>query len=67
VFDLPWVLTWGQVGTSTLSTISAETFQTNRVYGLGSAMAVLTFIVVMIFSFGYIRFIGGNIRGMAEE
>jgi len=67
VFDLPWVLTQGQVGTSTLSTIAAETFQTNRIYGLGSAMAVLTFIIVMVVSLAYIRFIGGNIRGMAEE
>jgi len=67
VFDLPWVLTQGQVGTSTLSTIAEETFQTNRIYGLGSAMAVLTFIIVMAVSLMYIRFIGGNIRGMAEE
>jgi multiple sugar transport system permease protein len=67
IFDLPFVLTGGQNGTSTLSTISQETFATNRIYGLGSAMAVLTFIIVMIVSFGYIRFVGGNIRGMAEE
>src|SRR5919202_808879 len=67
VFDLPYVLTQGQNGTSTLSTIAEETFQTNRIYGLGSAMAILTFIVVMIVSFTYIRFVGGNLRGMAEE
>jgi multiple sugar transport system permease protein len=67
VFDLPWVLTQGQVGTSTLSTIAQETFATNRIYGLGSAMAVLTFIIVMGVSLLYIRFIGGNIRGMADE
>src|SRR3954464_2993417 len=67
IFDLPWGLTQGQVGTSTLSTIAEETFQTNRIYGLGSAMAVLTFIIVMAVSLAYIRFIGGNIRGMAEE
>jgi multiple sugar transport system permease protein len=67
IFDLPFVLTQGQYGTSTLSTISQQTFATNRIYGLGSAMAVLTFIVVMIVSFAYIRFVGGNIRGLAEE
>src|SRR3954469_9140737 len=67
IFDLPFVLTQGQNGTSTLSTISQENFATNRIYGLGSAMAVLTFIVVMIVSFSYIRFVGGNIRGLAEE
>jgi trehalose/maltose transport system permease protein len=67
IFDLPFVLTQGQNGTSTLSTIAQETFATNRIYGLGSAMAVLTFIVVMLVSFAYIRFMGGNIRGLAEE
>jgi multiple sugar transport system permease protein len=67
IFDLPYVLTQGQFGTSTLSTIAQETFATNRLYGLGSAMAVLTFIIVMIVSFSYIRFVGGNIRGLAED
>jgi multiple sugar transport system permease protein len=67
IFDLPYVLTQGQFGTSTLSTIAQETFATNRIYGFGSAMAVLTFIVVMLVSFGYIRFVGGNIRGLAQE
>jgi multiple sugar transport system permease protein len=67
IFDLPFVLTQGQNGTSTLSTIAQETFATNRIYGLGSAMAILTFIVVMIVSFSYIRFVGGNIRGLAED
>jgi multiple sugar transport system permease protein len=67
IFDLPFVLTQGQFGTSTLSTIAQETFATNRLYGLGSAMAVLTFIIVMIVSFSYIRFVGGNIRGLAED
>jgi multiple sugar transport system permease protein len=67
IFDLPYVLTGGQNGTSTLSTIAQETFATNRIYGLGSAMAVLTFVVVMVVSFSYIRFVGGNIRGLADE
>jgi multiple sugar transport system permease protein len=67
IFDLPYVLTNGKNGTSTLSTIAQETFATNRIYGLGSAMAVLTFIIVMIVAFGYIRTVGGNIRGLAEE
>lgn len=67
IFDLPYVLTQGQNGTSTLSTIAQEAFATNRIYGLGAAMAVLTFIIVMIVSFSYIRFVGGNLRGLAEE
>jgi multiple sugar transport system permease protein len=67
IFDLPYVLTGGQNGTSTLSTIAQEAFATNRIYGLGAAMAVLTFIVVMVVSFSYIKFVGGNIRGLADD
>jgi multiple sugar transport system permease protein len=67
IFDLPFVLTKGAHGTTTLSLISYETFQTNRILGAGSALAVLTFLIVMIVSFVYIRFVGGNIRGLAEE
>jgi ABC-type sugar transport system permease subunit len=50
-----------------LSTIAQEAFAANRLYGLGAAMAVLTFIVVMIVSFSYIRFVGGNLRGMGDD
>ena len=35
--------------------------------GSGSALAVLTFVIVMVVSFVYIRFVGGNIRGLAED
>jgi ABC-type sugar transport system permease subunit len=67
IFDLPFVLTKGAHGTNTLSLESYQTFLANNIIGLGAAMAVLTFIVVMFVSFLYIRFVGGNIRGMAEE
>ena len=30
-------------------------------------MSILTFIIVMIVSFTYIRLVGGNIRGLAED
>ncbi|MGH2948775.1 MAG: carbohydrate ABC transporter permease [Solirubrobacteraceae bacterium] len=67
IFDLPFVLTRGAFGTNTLSLISYETFQQDRILGLGAAMAVLTFLVVMAVSFLYIRLVGGNIRGLAED
>jgi multiple sugar transport system permease protein len=66
-FDLPKVLTNGANGTTTLSLLSQRTFQENRLYGEGSAIAILTFILVMFVAFAYIRLIGGNIRGMTEE
>ena len=67
IFDLPYVLTKGAHGTTTLSLIAQKTFAENRIYGLGAAYSVLTFITVMIVAFVYIRTVGGNIRGLAED
>src|SRR4051795_9740350 len=67
IFDLPYVLTKGSNGTTTLSLISQQTFAENRIYGLGAAYSILTFITVMIVSFTYIWTVGGNIRGLAED
>lgn len=66
-FDLPKVLTNGANGTTTMSLIAQRTFQENRLYGEGAAMSILTFILVMAVSFAYIRFVGGNLRGMTED
>ena len=66
-FDLPKVLTNGANDTTTLSLLAQRTFQENRLYGEGSALSILTFVIVMAVSFGYIRLVGGNIRGMTEE
>jgi multiple sugar transport system permease protein len=66
-FDLPKVLTNGANDTTTLSLLAQRTFQENRLYGEGSALSILTFIIVMIVSFGYIRLVGGNIRGMTGD
>ena len=67
IFDLPYVLTKGAQGTTTLSLIAQQTFAENRIYGLGAAYSILTFITVMIVSFTYIWTVGGNIRGLAED
>ena len=67
IFDLPKVLTNGANGTTSLSLLAQRTFQENRLYGEGATISVLTFIIVMIISFTYIRFVGGNLRGLADE
>ena len=67
IFDLPYVLTRGANDTETLSLIAYDTLTKDRLTGEGSALSVLTFIIVMAVSFLYIRFIGGNIRQLAEE
>ncbi len=66
-YDLPKVLTNGANGTTTMSLIAQRTFQENRLYGEGAALSILTFILVMAVSFMYIRFVGGNLRGMTED
>jgi multiple sugar transport system permease protein len=67
VFDLPFVLTRGANDTETLSLLAYDTLTRDRLVGEGSALSVLTFLIVMAVSFLYIRFIGGNIRQLAEE
>jgi multiple sugar transport system permease protein len=67
IFDLPFVLTKGAHGTNTLSLEAYQTFTANNIIGKGAALAVVTFIIVMAVSFIYIRFVGGNIRGLAED
>ncbi|HEV7846424.1 MAG TPA: sugar ABC transporter permease [Thermoleophilaceae bacterium] len=67
IFDLPYVLTGGANGTTTLSLIAHQELTTNRLIGYGSALSVLTFVIVMAVSFVYIRTVGGNIKSLAEE
>jgi multiple sugar transport system permease protein len=67
IFDLPYVLTQGANGTTTLSLIAQQELTTNRLIGLGSALSVLTFVIVMAVAFIYIRTVGGNIRALAAE
>jgi multiple sugar transport system permease protein len=67
IFDLPKVLTNGANGTTSLSLLAQRTFQENRLYGEGAAISIITFVIVMLVAFGYIRLVGGNIRGMTED
>jgi multiple sugar transport system permease protein len=67
IFDLPFVLTRGSNDTTTLSLLAHQELTVDRVIGLGSALSVLTFVIVMAVSFLYIRTVGGNIRALAEE
>lgn len=67
IFDLPFVLTQGANGTNTLSLQAYEELRENRLIGLGSAMSIMTFVVVMLVSFLYIRFVGGNIKALTDE
>ncbi|HEY1595718.1 MAG TPA: sugar ABC transporter permease [Thermoleophilaceae bacterium] len=67
IFDLPFVLTQGSNGTTTLSLYAYQQLTQDRLIGPGSALAILTFIIIMAVSFLYIRLVGGNIRNLAQE
>ena len=67
IFDLPFVLTKGAQGTTTLSLIAYQELQSNQIIGYGSALSVMTFVIVMTVSLLYIRFVGGNIKALTEE
>jgi multiple sugar transport system permease protein len=55
VFDLPYTLTKGAFGTNTLSLLAYQELQEQGIVGLGSALSVITFVVVMLVSLVYIR------------
>ena len=61
------MLTQGANGTTTLSLLSYQQLTQNQLIGPGTALAVLTFIIVMGVSFLYIRIGGQNLREMAAE
>jgi multiple sugar transport system permease protein len=67
IFDLPYVLTRGANNTTTLSLLAHQELTSNRLIGYGSALSVLTFVIVMAVSFLYIRTVGGNIRSLVED
>ena len=67
IFDLPYVLTRGANNTTTLSLLAHQELTSNRLIGYGSALSVLTFVIVMAVSFLYIRTVGGNIRSLVAD
>lgn len=67
VFDLPYVLTRGANGTTTMSMISYQQLREQRLTGEGSALSILTFLTVMVVAVIYIRMGGGNLREISKE
>jgi len=65
MFDLPFVLTSGGPGTET-ETITLYTYRmlfTSLKFGAGSALAVITFIIVLLISFFFIKVLGAPAGG----
>jgi len=65
IFDLPRVLTNGGPGksTETLVLYTYNTFFTSLNFGYGSTLAVMTFVLVMVVSFIYIKILGAPTQG----
>ena len=65
MFDLPRVLTNGGPGvsTETLVLYSYNTFFTTLNFGYGSTLAVMSFLIVLVISFIYIRVLGTPTQG----
>jgi multiple sugar transport system permease protein len=65
MFDLPRVLTNGGPGqsTETLVLYAYNTLFTNLNFGYGSALAVMTFLTVLIISFIFIKVLGTPAQG----
>lgn len=65
MFDLPFVLTGGGPGiqTETLTLYTYRTLFQNLQFGTGSALAVLTFVSVLLICFVFIRILGAPAGG----
>jgi len=65
MFDLPRVLTNGGPGNSTKTLVlyNYETLFTTFNFGYGSALAVMTFVIVLAISFVYIKVLGAPTQG----
>ena len=61
------MLTKGANGTETLSVYAYQKLTVDGIIGLGSALSIVTFVVVIAVSLLYLRVIGGSLKGMTEE
>ena len=65
MFDLPRVLTNGGPGKSTETVVlyTYNTLFTSLNFGYGSTLAVMSFLIVMLISFIYIKVLGAPTQG----
>ena len=58
MFDLPWIMTGGANGTTTLSILVVKQIQQG--FNSASALSTITFITIFIVAFIFVRFLGAN-------
>jgi multiple sugar transport system permease protein len=67
MFDLAYVMTSGQNDTATVSMISYDYLIKRLDMGVGSAMAVLTFLMVFIVAFVFVKLLGASPEGVEQK
>ncbi len=58
MFDLPFILTGGANGTTTLSILVIDQIRSG--FNLASALSTITFLVIFLVAFIFVRFLGAN-------
>jgi multiple sugar transport system permease protein len=61
IYDLPAILTGGANGTTTISLFTYKTAINQTKFGYGSALSTLTFLLVFLVGFGFVRVISARI------
>ncbi len=67
MFDLAYVMTSGQNDTSTVSMLSYDYLIKRLDMGVGTAMAVLTFLMVFIVAFVFVKVLGAAPEGVEKK
>ncbi len=60
IFDLVYVLTEGGFGTESLNYLTYQEMFRNQNFGLGSSLAVITFLYILVISIVYIKLLGNR-------
>ena len=58
MFDLPWIMTQGSNGTTTLSILVVQ--QIRQGFHSAAALSTITFVVIFLVAFIFVRFLGAN-------
>jgi multiple sugar transport system permease protein len=63
MFDLPYILTGGANNTATLSILVID--QIRQGFNSAAALSTITFIIIFLVAFIFVRFLGANVVAQA--
>lgn len=67
MYDLPWILTGGANGTTTLSILVVQSTLSQLKPGYGGALATITFLLIFLTAFVFVRALGVNAVDAGES